>query len=84
MFVDTALKKLGVRYEEIVADELYIFAEAISEHLPTGPVVFAKTILNRYDRVVFDNPLIPVCKIVAGLPVAVGFEFVMIVFSEFG
>ena len=52
--------------------------------LPATPVVFAEAIFDRYNWVVIDNPLIPVSEIIARFPVAIGLEFVMVVFGEFG
>ena len=70
--VDAFLEQFGVGNEEIVADELQAVIEASSEIFPTIPVVFAKTIFDGDYRELINTPLIPVGKIVGGLPVAIG------------
>ena len=83
-FVDAALEELGVSHEEVVADKLDAVAEALGKILPAMPIVFAKAVFDGDDGIVVDDPLIPVGKVIARLPVAVGFELIMIVFGKLG
>src|SRR4051812_32356563 len=49
--LDPAPQPLGVRHEEVVADELQALAEAIGEDLPAVPVLLVHAVLDRHDRV---------------------------------
>ena len=59
-------------------------AETFGELSPAGPIVFAEAVFDGENGVVVDNPLIPIGEIGAGLPVAVGFELIVVVDGKFG
>ena len=49
--VDAALQPLGVRDEEVVADELDRVADPVGQRLPAVPVLLVHAVLDREDRV---------------------------------
>ena len=53
--VDPALEPLGVRDEEVVADELHAVAELGGQLLPGVPVVLGGAVLDRDDREARDQ-----------------------------
>ena len=55
---DPIAQALHVGDEEIIADELHLLASQFGELLPSGPVVFRKSVLDRYDWV-FGDPALP-------------------------
>ena len=46
-----SLQPLGVRHEQVVADELHAIAEPVGQQLPAVPVVLGHAVLDRDDRV---------------------------------
>ena len=63
-FINAALDALGVRDQQVVADELDGGAEALDEDAPAGPVVLGEAILDGGDGIAFrpagpviDEPL---------------------------
>ena len=52
--VDAAPQALGIRDEEVVADELHAVAELACQRRPRLPVVLGGTVLDRDDRVALD------------------------------
>ena len=58
-FLDAAAQALHVGHEEVVADELRVFAERVRHELPSGPVVLVAAVLDADDRVLATE-LLPV------------------------
>ena len=56
---DTLCKSLGVGYEQIVADQLYLAAKLLGKLLPAFPVLFVQSVLDGDDGILF-NKLLPV------------------------
>src|SRR4051812_48563716 len=48
--LDATRETLGIRHEQIVADELAAIAKRRRELRPTGPIVFGESIFDRHDR----------------------------------
>ena len=79
---DAAGKALGVRDEQVVADELQLVAKCIGDRLPTVPVVLGQRILDRHDREVGCE-----LRVVGrhfGSSLLAAFERVLAVLEEFG
>ena len=64
--VDRPLDPLGVRHEQVVADELDAVAEPARQLGPAGPVVLGQAVLDRDDRVAVD-PVGPEVDQLAGV-----------------
>src|SRR5581483_3682348 len=50
-----ARQALGIRDEEVVADELHAVAEGLRERTPSLPVVLGGAVFDRHDRVPVDE-----------------------------
>ncbi|SQC39936.1 Uncharacterised protein [Clostridium sporogenes] len=48
--LDAFLQDARVRDEQVVADQLYLLAEAVGQQLPAVPVAFVHAVLDRHDR----------------------------------
>ena len=51
-FLDAAFQPIGVGDEQIVADQLHSFAQAVGQQFPAVPIVFAATVLDRTNGIV--------------------------------
>ena len=45
----------GVRDEQVIADELHVFAEFFRQMLPAFPIFFVETVFDGNDRIFFDE-----------------------------
>ncbi len=51
LLVDTALEDLGVGYEQVVTDQLYLFADLVGQDFPASPVGLVHAVFDGDDRV---------------------------------
>ena len=58
MLVNAALQTLGIRHEQVVADELQAIAEPLGELPPRIPVVLGGPVLDRHERELVREPRI--------------------------
>ena len=57
--LNTLCQSLCIRYEQIIADKLYLISKLCSKLLPAFPVFLIESILDRDDRILL-NKLLPV------------------------
>ena len=58
LFLNPAREPLDVGHEQIVADELHAFTQALREQGPARPIVFGQTVFDRDDRIAAAKPFI--------------------------
>ena len=80
---DAALQELDIGDKQIIANQLDAVTQTLGEDFPVGPIVLGKAVFDRNYGVVVDNPSIPVNEVVGRLPVAVGFQDIMILIVKF-
>ena len=79
--LDALGKTLGVGYEQVVANQLNLVADAIGESLPAVPILFGHAVLNGDDGVLLNQSLPVIDHLSAGKLAALASQNILAGFS---
>ena len=82
MLVDAFLENFRVGDEQIIANQLYCFAQALSQSLPAIPVAFGHAVLDGDDRILCAPVGIELDQLICIQHLALAFEVVGAILVE--